>query len=1191
KYANEPDFIRNFEIEAKTVARLENPFIVPLYDYWRDPNGAYLVMRYLRGGTLKPLLEAGPMDLAQVATILDNICDALWTAHQSRVAHRDIKPANILLDDEGRAYLSDFGLAITINEDHFKEAGGTWLYMSPERLEFKPEDHRVDVYSLGIVAYQMVTGEYPFPTGSLRALIKAHTERELPPIEETGVDAPIALNTVLRRATAKAIADRYDDIREFAQDFRTAIQAERSTVSARPITSNIANPYLGLRPFSEADHLSFFGRQRLVDALVERMDEDHQYRNFLGVVGPSGSGKSSLVYAGLIPQLREGALEGAADWFYASMTPGSDPFKSIAQALERIAAVPVDDVTQQLATGGTPLDELLRELIGNTGQTLMLFIDQFEEVFTLVKNEAVRQQFLTMLVNAIESDAFQLRVIVTLRADFYDRPLWYEDFGKMLRERTEIVLPMDTSELERAIVGPVRRLGMHVEPELVAEMIADVRSEPGTLPLLQYSLRELFDQREGMGLTHRAYQKMGGLRGTLARRANEVHHSLSTAQQVLARQAFLRLVALGEGTEDTRRRAKISELRSLSDDTVGIMEVLNTFTTQRLLTFDNDPETREPTVEVAHEALIREWDLFRVWLDESRDDLRLLRQLTEAAAAWREQNADPSYLLRGNRLAQFEGWATRTTVAVGTDERQFLDQSIEQREREQQAEEARQEKEIALAKQASTRLRQILVVIVIALIAVTGLSVTVLNRNDLLASERDAAYSSAFAATAQQAFEDGNHQLALSFALAALDTNPDSLVSQATMDEIAYGTGIRQVIDTGNRLPVYDLALSDDGSLIAGVQGRTYLDFYKSLLSPEDQQAAENEIYVPDPDFSQIDFTNAPERLIRLWDTETGELSYTFDAHAGAITALGFMPTGDGDPPTQMYSASILGEVFIWDIESGAIIHEIALPQGYNQLHIAASGEEMMASTGSLGESENNQIVVLEIATGEVLSSFEPYAERLWDAVYSEEYEYAIAIYRDVQVLWDMNTEEVLFTSLVDELVTYPYYQLTMEVNGKYSSTNLGSSEVYIWEVEFDDDGTIEIELEELSFNLGSVFDIGLSTKGNRLVLLQPGGEFVDWSVEFEAFNEIVRERGASLRSVALNFDGEIGVIGREDGTIAVWDLRNRNPDTLQVFTQFDSDMRAAFLPIGPDETTGEVHDRMMLLGAEAVLKTVQKIE
>lgn len=243
----------------------------------------------------------------------------------------------------------------------------------------------------------------------------------------------------------------------------------------------------------------------------------------------------------------------------------------------------------------------------------------------------MRAHLLDSLVTAVTDPRCRLRVILTLRADFYDRPLLYPGFSELVRRRTEAVVPLTGEELQRAIVGPAERAGVKVDPDLIAAIRRDIGEQPGTLPLLQYALTELFERRQGCRLTLQIYQSSGGVLGALARRADELFSGFDAAGQAMARQLFLRLVALGEGVEDTRRRVPQSQLVFPSENEQALDNVLDAFGKARLLTFDHDPVTRGPTMEIAHEALIRGWDRLKAWIDESREALRMQHRLAEAA--------------------------------------------------------------------------------------------------------------------------------------------------------------------------------------------------------------------------------------------------------------------------------------------------------------------------------------------------------------------------------------------------------------------------------------------------------------------------------------------------------------------------------------------------------------------------------
>jgi WD40 repeat protein/class 3 adenylate cyclase len=431
------------------------------------------------------------------------------------------------------------------------------------------------------------------------------------------------------------------------------------------------NPYKGLRAFGEGDAEDFFGREALTEHLVERLGQTR----FLAVVGPSGSGKSSVVRAGLVPRLRQGALPGSERWYVVEMFPGAYPLEELEAALLRAADSPPAGLLEQLEQDERGLLRAVKRLLADDESELVLAVDQLEEVFTLVEDEARRTQFLALLERAVADPHARLRVVVTLRADFYDRPLLYSGFAELLRDYVEALVPLKADEFERAIAGPAERVGARFEPGLLAELVADVSDEPGALPLLQYALTELYERREGTTLTADSYRAMGGVSGALAGRAEEIYAGLREEAQEAARQLFLRLVTLGEGAEDTRRRVERTELASMEVDQDALEEAIQEFGAWRLLSFDRDPRTGTPTIEVAHEALMREWGRFRRWVDSGREEVRLHRRLAAAAREWEEADREPSYLLRGSNLAQFDALAAESTIALTELEREFVEAS------------------------------------------------------------------------------------------------------------------------------------------------------------------------------------------------------------------------------------------------------------------------------------------------------------------------------------------------------------------------------------------------------------------------------------------------------------------------------------------------------------------------------------
>jgi basic membrane lipoprotein Med (substrate-binding protein (PBP1-ABC) superfamily)/DNA-binding SARP family transcriptional activator len=455
---------------------------------------------------------------------------------------------------------------------------------------------------------------------------------------------------------------------------------------AAPSTVHARNPFKGLRPFGEDDAGDFFGREMLVAQLVKRLRGGAR---LLALVGPSGSGKSSVVAAGLIPALRSGAVTGSTDWtVITAVSAGSQ-----AQEPEEL-----------LAPGASE------------GQVVIL--DQFEELFT-IEDGAYQRRFLDAITTAVVDAHRDVRVVVTLRADFYDRPLLHPVFAQVFTPAVVNVLPMTATELEEAVTAPAARIGVELERRLVTELIADTADQPGGLPLLQYALSELFDHRQGPLLTLADYREIGGVRGALSRRAEHLYAGLDGEQQHAVTQLFLRLVRLGRGTRDARRRLPLRELDGLDLDPVAVSAILERFGRHRLLSFDRDPHTDEGTIELAHESLLWEWERLSGWIDRHRGMLQRHEALLAALEEWETSGRHHDYLLHGKRLDEFAEWSKNEALELTRRERGFLDAGLERRQHEQEKATAQANLQRSLERRARRRLTA-LVAAVVLLGAATG---------------------------------------------------------------------------------------------------------------------------------------------------------------------------------------------------------------------------------------------------------------------------------------------------------------------------------------------------------------------------------------------------------------------------------------------------------------------------------------
>ena len=481
---------------------------------------------------------------------------------------------------------------------------------------------------------------------------------------------------------------------------------------ARPHQGLRHNPYKGLRPFRESDSGDFFGRDHLVQKTIALLSGGQR---LVSLVGPSGSGKSSVVAAGLIPQLRAGAIAGSADWPIISLILGADPLRELAAAITRETGGSSRESAGDLHEEDTDLLPSLPEL-PEDGRVVIV-LDQFEQLF-LAADETSQRRFLDALLAALTVTDPRLMVVLTLRADHYDRPLRNAGFAATFAPGVLNVLPMTSTEIEAAVVGPAAGVGVDVDPELLAELVADTADQPGSLPLLQFALTDLFDRATAARLTLDDYTALGGLRGILARRADDLYDSLNEQEQGVAMQLLLRMVRIGRGSDDAGRRVLMSEFTSLDLDPVALSEVLDQFSRNRLLSFDRDQNTGAPTVELAHEALLKQWDRLADWVETHRESLHRVESIRIAAANWQDSGRHPDYLLAGVRLAEAETHTSNSALSLSANERQFVEASVDREKAEQNAESARLVEQRQLERRARRRLVGLAVAVILAIGAV-----------------------------------------------------------------------------------------------------------------------------------------------------------------------------------------------------------------------------------------------------------------------------------------------------------------------------------------------------------------------------------------------------------------------------------------------------------------------------------------
>ena len=559
----------------------------------------------------------------------------------------------MLFDEEGNAFVADLGVdEICTGITTF----ATDPYDAPERFGGVLATPATDLYALGTLVHHLLSGSSPPLDGPL-------------PLSDSAVDMVVA------RATDPDPTRRQSSVEELVADLRDALTLRAD--SAAPFLRT-RNPYRGLAAFEQADADDFHGRDRAVRQMVEILGHER----LLVVVGPSGIGKSSVLKAGLLPALAAGALPGSETWLVTEMVPGQLPFERLAAALGRVATLAAPDVAGELAASPRSLDDIAGQLLADDTE-LVVVVDQFEELFTQTIDEGERRAFLEMISDIAGGAPGVVRLVATLRADFFDRPLGYPGVSDAFEGRTVAIGAMTETELADAVRLPATRLGIEVDPRLVERITSEASTQPGALPLVQHTMAELFDGRQSNAITLAAFEEWGGLAGAIGRRTEEIYAGFDEVRRETARHLFLRLVSVSEDGGDTRRRVRRTELEQLGLRADDLQAVLDEYGRHRLLTFDRDPTSRTPTVEVAHEWLLTEWERFAGWVDDARDDLLSRRRLESASHDWMSSGSDPSFLYGGGRLELAESWAAGSGFELTDDEHRFLATSRATLDREQ----------------------------------------------------------------------------------------------------------------------------------------------------------------------------------------------------------------------------------------------------------------------------------------------------------------------------------------------------------------------------------------------------------------------------------------------------------------------------------------------------------------------------
>ncbi len=978
-----------------------------------------------------------------------------------------------------------------------------------------------------------------------------------------------------------------------------------------------ACPYRGLSAFREKDAPYFFGRkaltQRLVDAIARKP--------LVAVIGSSGSGKSSVVFAGLIPRLRD-----RGNWLFAPFRPGNRPFYSLAAALisllepqmsETDRLVEVNKQARYLQQGNLSLQDILDTILQKSpGMRLLLIADQFEELYTLCEEPEVRQRFLDELLAALQTASNQntlsLNLLLTLRADFVGQAISYRPFADALQYADLKLGPMNAQELHDVITEPARKLHVKIEDGLTERILKEVSQEPGHLPLLEFALTLLWAKQKDGKLTHAAYTEISGVEKALADHAEEVYNAFTEQQQLQARRIFIQLVRPGEGTEDTRRLATRADI---GEHNRGLVMRLSS---ARLIVTGRDTTTGEETVEVIHEALIQGWQRLRDWIEESREFRTWQERLRAALRQWESKGRDNGALLRGALLVEASEWLKQRPEAISSQEQMFVEASQQQemqeaqylrglleeseqgrqeaeRQRliaEQQSQEAERQQRIAeQQRQEAERQRQVALARGLAAQAVLYSQYDqpprLIERSILLAIESLRRYPSP---EADQALRERGALLRRRVGtlgheggVRAVAFSPDGKVLATASDDETTGvwevSSGKRVATLGYEGMVSAVAFSPDGKLLAAAS----LDKTVGIWEAETGKQIARLTYAKtvtavafSPDGGLV--VTASGGTIGIWEAETGKQVARPTTHGGAGTAVALSP--DRRLVAKADEDEITGEgyAWIWEAETGKQVVMLSHGGGRVRAIAFSPNGRLVATAGEDKFGSRGYARICEAETGRQLARL-TYEERVYGVAFSPDGRWVATASEDKTAgIWEAETGKRVAMLNHDAGVR----AVAFSPDGRWVATASEDKTAGIWEAEtgkqvvrldhYEVRDAVELGPERL------VTGVAFSPDGRLVATASEYGTARIWKAETgKRVAMLVAARGVAhgggvVTGVAFSPDGKVLATASGDGPARIWEAGTGRQ--LARLTYGERVYRVAFSPDGQLVATASLEDK-----------------
>ncbi|MEG4317512.1 MULTISPECIES: CHAT domain-containing protein [unclassified Microcoleus] len=862
------------------------------------------------------------------------------------------------------------------------------------------------------------------------------------------------------------------------------------------------NPYQGLSAFGEEDADFFFGQEKFVSNLVEVTHK----QPLVAVVGPSGSGKSSVVYAGLIPKLR---TEG--NWLIESFRPGKEPFVQLAFALVR-QLEPEAGETQQLRetiglagdlrNGRITLQQVVSRILDrNPGKQLLLVADQFEELYTLCQVKEEQERFADALLAAIAQE--NITLVLTLRADFYGYVLSYRLLRDALQEYTpQLLSSMKREELQQAIELPAQKLEVQLEAQLTQHILDDVGSEPGNLPLLEFALTRLWEKQQHRELTHQAYEEIGGVKKAIANHAEQVYQKLNETEKKQAQRIFVQLVRPGEGTEDTRRVATRAEV---GEDNWNLVSYLAGYPARLVVT---GRQETEDTVEVVHEALIREWGTLREWINANRQFRTWQERLKVALREWKNDNHDSGGLLRGASLTVAEDWLHKRANEMTQEQRDFIQVSVQECNRERQKKQRRRQLTIIGLSGFSV------IALGLAGLAGVGWRNAAINQINSLAQYSDELLLS----------KDSSKGVKASLkALLAMQRTPWVDANTRTQVELALLNTVSNVAtqnnQTGHTGKVNSISFSPNRKVLATASDDNTVKIWDTSTYKEIKTLIGHIDKVNSVSFSpngNVLATSSADKTVKLWDTSTYKEIKTLVDENQEVRGISFSPDGN-----ILAAATYSNNVKLWDITTYQVIKTLDGHKAWvNSVSFSPNGK-MLASVGA-----DKTVKLWNTSTYQEIKTLTGYTSGTNGVSFSPDSKKLAYISDGNEVkLWNTITHKEIKTLRGDKA----WVHVSFSPDGKMLASVSSDNTVKLWNT-----STYQ-EIKTLTTHRYNVFAVSFSRDSKMLAFGGEGNNVKIWDTTSHKEIQTLSGHMRDVYDISFSPDGKMLASASRDNTVKLW--------------------------------------------------------